>query len=709
MKKQICIKFLAVFTLVLMLSITTIITAFAESSTSAYVSSGTEVFRGEEITISVGIRNGSEIQSILIIPEYDSDTFDLVDGGWTLSGGLMSDFSVSSGDGVILFNPGINVDGKVLTFTLKAKNDAAFDTYSISAEVVITDSNGNTTLTTTPATVQVKCDHSFTKEDTTYLKSAATCTNPAVYYKSCVTCGEKGIETFNYGSTIEHSYTRKVTTDAYKVSGATCTVQAVYYYCCATCDAKGTTTYEDEKPLTHNYTREVITDTYKVSDADCDSKAIYNYCCATCDEKGTTTFEHGEVLGHTGGTATCTAKAICTRCSQEYGDTLDHTYDQEVVQDKYLASAASCTAKEKYYKSCTCGAKGSVTFEVGDKRPHDYMEKVDALYLKDAATCTAKAVYYESCSVCGEKGTATFETGDAPSHSYRTNWSSDSTSHWHECSKCGDKKDSASHTEGEAAAEYTAQTCTVCGYVITPALGHTHHYSTTWSKDADNHWYDCTGCSTPKDKATHDYTNACDTDCNTCGYVREIPHAYKTEWSKDAEKHWYECTICGDKKNETVHIPGADATETTDQTCTVCGYVIKEALGHTHNHNTIKNDETDHWNECACGDKTDVAAHTWDDGVVTKEATYDEEGEKTFTCSTCSKTKIESVEKLVREDDTNTETEGSADVPADTDKNTDATEQPSGGCRSAIGIGAGSIVVIAIICGAVIFLKKKKA
>ena len=880
MKKQICIKFLAVFTLVLMLSITTIITAFAESSTSAYVSSGTEVSRGEEITISVGISNGSEIQSILIIPEYDSDTFDLVDGGWTLSGGIMSDFSVSSGDGVILFNPGINVDGKVLTFTLKAKNDAAFDTYSISAEVVITDSNGNTTLTTTPATVQVRCDHSFTKEDTTYLKSAATCTNPAIYYKSCVTCGEKGIETFNYGSTIEHSYTRKVTTDAYKVSGATCTakavynyccatcdkagtttyedgttlshsytrevitddykvsdadcdskavynyccttcdekgitnfehgevlghtggtatctakaictrctqaygemlehvytdedvaetylkaeatctseavyykncatcdkagtatfeygspephsytrkvttdtykkssatctVQAVYYYCCATCDAKGTTTYEDEKPLTHNYTREVITDTYKVSDADCDSKAVYNYCCATCDEKGTTTFEYGEVLGHTGGTATCTAKAICTRCSQEYGDTLDHIYDQEVVQDKYLASAASCTAKEKYYKSCTCGAKGSVTFEVGDKRPHDYMEKVDALYLKDAATCTTKAVYYESCSVCGEKGTATFETGDAPSHSYRTNWSSDSTSHWHECSKCGDKKDSASHTEGAAATEYTAQTCTVCEYVITPALGHTHHYNTTWSNDADNHWYACSGCSEPKDKSAHIYKNACDTDCDVCGYTREITHNYNTDWANDAEKHWYECTICGDKKNETVHTPGADATETTDQTCTVCGYVIKEALGHTHNHSTIKNDETNHWNECACGDKTDVAAHTWDDGVVTKEATYDEEGEKTFTCSTCSCTKIESIEKLIREEDTTTDTDVDTDVntdtPVGTDVDTDSVEQPSGGCRSAIGVSAASIVVIAIALGAVVFVKKKKA
>jgi hypothetical protein len=347
-----------------------------------------------------------------------------------------------------------------------------------------------------------------------------------------------------------------------------------------------------------------------VSDADCDSKAVYNYCCATCDAKGTTTFEYGSVLEHTGGTATCTAKAVCTRCSQEYGKTLDHTYNQEVAQDQYLASAASCTAKAKYYKSCSCGAKGTITFEVGEKKTHTYTEKVDALYLKSAATCTAKAVYYESCSVCGEKGTTIFETGDAPRHNYKTTWNSDSTSHWHECSKCGEKKDLTSHTAGAAATEYTAQTCTVCGYVITPALGHTHSYKSEWSNNATEHWHDCVGCSSTKDKAEHIYTDTCDIDCNACGYIRKITHFYKTLWTNNAEQHWHECSVCGDKSNLADHIPGVEATETTDQVCTACGFVIQEALGHTHNYNTHKNDETNHWSKCACGEKKDVVAHS---------------------------------------------------------------------------------------------------
>ena len=48
----------------------------------------------------------------------------------------------------------------------------------------------------------------------------------------------------------------------------------------------------------------------------------------------------------------------------------------------------------------------------GNVCQHVFTEKVDATYLKSAATCTEKAVYYKSCSLCGEKDTETFEYGD---------------------------------------------------------------------------------------------------------------------------------------------------------------------------------------------------------------------------------------------------------------------------------------------------------
>ena len=525
-------------------------------------------------------------------------------------------------------------------------------------------------------------EHVYTDQDATatYLKSEATCTSKAVYYKNCATCDKAGTATFEYGSTEPHSYTKKVTTDTYKKSSASCTEKAVYYYCCATCDAKDTTTYENGTTLSHNYTRQVIEDTYKVSDADCDSKAVYNYCCATCDAKGTTTFEYGSILGHTGGSATCTDKAVCTRCGQLYGNTLEHVYTNEDAIDIYLKSAATCTSKAVYYKNCaTCEKAGTATFEHGTVKTHSYIEKVEDVYLKAGATCTSNAVYYKSCSVCGVKGTETFEVGDAPSHNYQTTWSSDETSHWHECSKCGDKKNTTSHTAGAAATESTAQTCTVCEYVITHALGHTHNYGSEWLSNATEHWHKCGGCSSTKDNAPHDYTNACDSDCNTCGYVRTITHSYKTEWSSNEEKHWYECSVCGDKSSEANHIPGAEATETTDQVCTVCNFVIQESLGHTHNYNSSKNDETNHWKECACGEKGELGAHA--------------DNDSTGDCDVCGY-------------QITTTTPDQTDTPNSNNNVSDSSN--AGGCGGIIG-GASVIVISLAGAGAFLIFRKKRA
>ncbi|MBP5489695.1 MAG: hypothetical protein J6Y10_03745 [Lachnospiraceae bacterium] len=63
--------------------------------------------------------------------------------------------------------------------------------------------------------------HSFDQElaDAKYLKTAATCTKPAVYYKSCSACGEKGTETFESGSPLDHDYQEVANT----AKEATCT------------------------------------------------------------------------------------------------------------------------------------------------------------------------------------------------------------------------------------------------------------------------------------------------------------------------------------------------------------------------------------------------------------------------------------------------------------------------------------------------------
>lgn len=89
-----------------------------------------------------------------------------------------------------------------------------------------------------------------------------------------------------------------------------------------------------------------------------------DHLCDTCGKK---------LTDHTGGTATCTKKAVCTFCGKEYGELASHSYTAENTDAKYLKNAATCTAKAVYYKSCAvCGAAGTGTFEYGEKNPDNH-------------------------------------------------------------------------------------------------------------------------------------------------------------------------------------------------------------------------------------------------------------------------------------------------------------------------------------------------
>ena len=80
--------------------------------------------------------------------------------------------------------------------------------------------------------------------------------------------------------------------------------------------------------------------------------------------------------------------------------------------------------------------------------------------------------------------------------------------------------------------------------------------------------------------------------------------------------------------------------------CSVCGQKKDEA--HADRPGDVRDDEwqrdgTNHWHKFACGTIMDKAAHTWNEGVVTKGATCTEPGEKTFTCDVCKATKTEPI------------------------------------------------------------------
>jgi len=91
-------------------------------------------------------------------------------------------------------------------------------------------------------------------------------------------------------------------------------------------------------------------------------------------------------------------------------------------------------------------------------------------------------------------------------------------------------------------------------------------------------------------------------------------------YEEGAPNHTIRCSVCGQKKDE------AHADHPGD--------VRDDVWQH---------DGTNHWNVYGCGTIMNKAAHTWNAGVVTKEATCTEPGEKTFTCDVCHATKTEPI------------------------------------------------------------------
>ena len=72
--------------------------------------------------------------------------------------------------------------------------------------------------------------------------------------------------------------------------------------------------------------------------------------------------------------------------------------------------------------------------------------------------------------------------------------------------------------------------------------------------------------------------------------------------------------------------------------------VIPE-IGHEHgiHDETWKYDETEHWQECSCGEKLNLADHSYGEWDVTKEATETEAGSRKRTCSICKYVQAETI------------------------------------------------------------------
>ena len=213
-----------------------------------------------------------------------------------------------------------------------------------------------------------------------------------------------------------------------------------------------------------------------------------------------------------------------------------------------------------------------------------------------AATCTTagNSAYY-TCDGCDKwfaDATGSVEITDktsvkipAPGHTAGTEWKSDDTNHWHECSRCHDKNDEAAHDYG------SDNVCDTCGYYKT--VPHTHNLTLVAAKAATctdggkEAYYKCEGCG----KFYEDVLGTKEiTDLASWGNIAKIAHTTKQTVTKATPtangKIVNYCSVCKKTLSTTV-IPKASSIKLKATSLTYNGKVrtpkviVKDRTGKT--------------------------------------------------------------------------------------------------------------------------------
>lgn len=340
-------------------------------------------------------------------------------------------------------------------------------------------------------------------------------------------------------------------------------------------------------------------------------------------------------------TYTCTRSNCKKKKQVETKPALGHTWDEEKITKE-------ATCSETGVKTYTCSRCGGTKTEEIPKTKHDYEEHV-----VKAPTCTEKGVSYYVCKNCG----LTTSRRQTPA-----------TGHIH--TEVRNQKDATYKEDG-----YTGDTyCKDCGKkletgTVIPKLVEKEHDYGEWVLDQ--------APTCKKYGARHRI-------CKNCGdrevdVLDKVDHTWELVSTTPAtctigEIQHYKCSVCGETKDVTLSNPlgehswdngkvTKEATCTEDgektYTCTVCNTTKTEVIPATgHQHKEVRNAKKATCTEdgytgdtyCKdCGAKLESGTvinklgHTWDNGVITKEATETEEGIKTYTCKTCGETKTEKI------------------------------------------------------------------
>ena len=278
------------------------------------------------------------------------------------------------------------------------------------------------------------------------------------------TCTQEGVRTFRCTRCSEVKTETAAATGHIPGPEATCTQAQV----CLQCDAVLA------EALGHDWD-EGTTE----QEATCLQEGSVLYTCSRCDEVRRESTPKG---AHTpesvpGKAATCTDDGLtegskCSLCGivlkEQETIPAAHTPGETVKEN---VKAATCTAEGSYDEVVYCSvckeeiSREQVTVE---KTAHTWVENAGEGYLVSAATCTQKAVYYKSCSACGTKSEETFAYGELGSHTPETVPGKAATcfapglTEGSKCSVCGEILVEQKEIPASAH-DFVGNVCTACG------------------------------------------------------------------------------------------------------------------------------------------------------------------------------------------------------------------------------------------------------
>ncbi len=524
-------------------------------------------------------------------------------------------------------------------------------------------------------------NHKFTETvSKMYLKSAATCQSPAVYYKSCLVCDEKSSETFEYG---EKDFSNHIG-NTYLVGQKEATCYAEGYTgdtYCSTCNheiERGTSIAKNAHNPASVWTTDE-TDHWK----ECQTVG-----CGNIIDKA----------HHSGGEATCVNKAICEVCKIEYGDVdaTNHKHtevrgakdatccEKGYTGDTYctdcnalISSGAEIPATgnhtdvdgkwesdgENHWHICYFGTKFDVTAHTGGEATCvnkaicevckiEYGD-VDATNHKnteirgatDPTCCEAGYTGDKWCTDCNTKIESGSEISSTGNHTdVDGKWESDGTNHWHTC-YFGTKFDITAHNGGEATCKSPAE-CSECGHSYGP-LDANNHKGTTYLKNQ-------------KEATCFEEGYTGDTYCSDCNEkiadgqsIAKNAHNPASVWTTNEHDHWKECQTvgCGNVIDKAAH-SGGEATCVSKAVCEVCKAQYGDVDATNHKHTEIRDAKPateqekgytgDTWcidcnKKIATGSEIAMLEHKLT-LVEAKDATVTEQGNiKYYYCENCGK------------------------------------------------------------------------